>query len=77
MTESITDIIEGMKDLADDILGKGEIDAEQDKINRYCEQSGRPLANGNIKNLRTGEEQEPVSRNLDDIPPDLGSNGAE
>ena len=50
-------------------------DAEQDRINRYVEQSGRPLANGNIKNLRTGEEQEPTSRNLDDIPNDLGSNG--
>lgn len=50
---------------------------EERKRNRYCEQAGRPLSNGNIKNLLTGEEQEPTSRNLDDIPPDLGSNGAE
>jgi len=61
---SITGLIEGMKDLADEILDKGEKLVE--KYTPDCGYGERELSDGRIKNTTTGIVTEPVTRDLDD-----------
>ena len=76
---SIMDDMLKMKELADEIIGKGEKlykdnpeYAEERRINAYA--SGpRKLPDGTVK--ENGRVLEPLSRDLDDIPDDLGDNG--